>query len=326
MRLVDEVLARRPAGDVPVTAAPRVLRSDRRSSTPRSVPKRRLARSRCCTGRPRKSILRPLVEAGRAADGLRLAPAELRGVRMLMKAHEGAPVVGILPDQVPSRGEGVWAPFFGRWAYTMTLPARLARQFDAIVLFVYGERLPGRRGLPDSPAAAAGAADRRPGARCSRHEPRLESLIRECPTQYLWGYNRYKVPAGAEHARAAADARPPTSWTRSAGRQARVQDLRPDRHDHPLDSGRTDSTGKPAGRPAVVARGAASPHHAGQPRGLLSADAGARAPPHRAPVLSQHRPQRARSLGAVEGRPRPAGELRADRRTRARRRRPGTGR
>jgi KDO2-lipid IV(A) lauroyltransferase len=26
----------------------------------------------------------------------------------------------------------------------------------------------------------------------------LESLIRECPGQYLWGYNRYKVPAGAE--------------------------------------------------------------------------------------------------------------------------------
>src|SRR5512138_1841013 len=91
---------------------------------------------------PRKSILRPLVEGGRAADGLLLAPAEMRGVRMLMKAMKERQVVGILPDQVPSRGEGVWAPFFGRWAYTMTLPARLARQFDAIVLFVYGERLP----------------------------------------------------------------------------------------------------------------------------------------------------------------------------------------
>ena len=26
----------------------------------------------------------------------------------------------------------------------------------------------------------------------------LETLIRQCPGQYLWGYNRYKVPAGAE--------------------------------------------------------------------------------------------------------------------------------
>ena len=147
---------------------------------------------------PHKSILRPIVEAGRAADGLRLAPAEMRGVRMLMKAMKDRQVVGILPDQVPSRGEGVWAPFFGRWAYTMTLPARLARQFDAIVLFLYGERLPGGAGyrihlrrlqepLTGDPAHDAAVMNRG-----------LESLIRECPTQYLWGYNRYKVPAGAE--------------------------------------------------------------------------------------------------------------------------------
>jgi KDO2-lipid IV(A) lauroyltransferase len=147
---------------------------------------------------PHKSILRPLVEGGRAADGLLLAPAEMRGVRMLMKAMKERQVVGILPDQVPSRGEGVWAPFFGRWAYTMTLPARLARQFDAIVLFVYGERLPRGAGyrihlrrlqepLTGDPAHDAGVMNRG-----------LEALVRECPTQYLWGYNRYKVPAGAE--------------------------------------------------------------------------------------------------------------------------------
>ena len=151
---------------------------------------------------PRKSILRSVVETGRAADGLRLAPAEMRGVRMLMKAMKNREVVGILPDQVPSRGEGEWAPFFGRWAYTMTLPARLARQFDAIVLFVYGERLPRGEGyrihlrrleepLTGDPAHDAAAMNRG-----------LEALIRQCPTQYLWGYNRYKVPAGAE---------PPTS-------------------------------------------------------------------------------------------------------------------
>jgi KDO2-lipid IV(A) lauroyltransferase len=147
---------------------------------------------------PRKSILRPIVESGRAAEGLRLAPAEMRGVRMLIGAMRNREVVAILPDQVPSRGEGVWAPFFGRWAYTMTLPARLARQFDAIVLFVYGERLPGGAGyrihlrrlhepLTGDPAHDAAVMNRG-----------LESLIRECPEQYLWGYNRYKAPAGAE--------------------------------------------------------------------------------------------------------------------------------
>jgi Kdo2-lipid IVA lauroyltransferase/acyltransferase len=147
---------------------------------------------------PRKSVLRGIVESGRAAEGLKLAPAEMKGVRMLMKAMKDREVVGILPDQVPSRGEGAWAPFFGRWAYTMTLPARLARQFDAIVLFVYGERLTDGRGYRihlkrlEQPFTGDAVHD---AALLNRG---LEQLIRQCPAQYLWGYNRYKVPAGAE--------------------------------------------------------------------------------------------------------------------------------
>jgi len=147
---------------------------------------------------PRKAVLRRIVETGRAAEGLKLAPAEMKGVRMLMKAMEQREVVGILPDQVPSQGEGVWAPFFGRLAYTMTLPARLAVQFDAIVLFVYGERLPAGRGWRihlkrlEEPFSGDAARD----AAVMNRE--LEALIRERPQQYLWGYNRYKVPGGVE--------------------------------------------------------------------------------------------------------------------------------
>jgi Kdo2-lipid IVA lauroyltransferase/acyltransferase len=117
---------------------------------------------------------------------------------MLMKAMKAREVVGILPDQVPSLGEGAWAPFFGRWAYTMTLPARLACQFDAIVLLVYAQRLPAGRGYRihlrrlEEPFTGDLARD---AALMNRG---LESLIRECPAQYLWGYNRYKVPTGAE--------------------------------------------------------------------------------------------------------------------------------
>jgi KDO2-lipid IV(A) lauroyltransferase len=147
---------------------------------------------------PRKAVLRRIVETGRAAEGLKLAPAEMKGVRMLMKAMKQREVVGILPDQVPSQGEGVWAPFFGRLAYTMTLPARLAVQFDAIVLFVYGERLPAGRGWRihlkrlEEPFSGDAARD----AAVMNRE--LEALIRERPQQYLWGYNRYKVPGGVE--------------------------------------------------------------------------------------------------------------------------------
>ncbi|HYA65824.1 MAG TPA: hypothetical protein VEE84_04005, partial [Burkholderiaceae bacterium] len=74
---------------------------------------------------PRKAALRPLIEQARTHHGLRLAPADLHGVRLMLRALRNRQIVGLLPDQVPSRGEGVWAPFFGRPAFTMTLPARL---------------------------------------------------------------------------------------------------------------------------------------------------------------------------------------------------------
>lgn len=147
---------------------------------------------------PRKAMLRDIVESGRAAEGLKLAPADIKGVRMLMKALRDKEVVGILPDQVPSHGEGVWAPFFGRWAYTMTLPARLALRFDAIVIFAYGERLPDGKGyrIHLKRFEQTFSGNEIDDAKAMNRE--LETLIRECPTQYLWGYNRYKIPAGAK--------------------------------------------------------------------------------------------------------------------------------
>lgn len=149
---------------------------------------------------PRKSVLRGIVESGRAAEGLKLAPAEMKGVRMLMQALRAKEVVGILPDQVPSQGEGVWAPFFGRWAYTMTLPARLARQYDAIVIFVYGERLANGTGYRIHLKRLEQSFSGDLASDAALMNRGLEHLIRECPQQYLWGYNRYKVPAGADPA------------------------------------------------------------------------------------------------------------------------------
>jgi Kdo2-lipid IVA lauroyltransferase/acyltransferase len=43
-----------------------------------------------------------------------------------MLALKNGEAVGLLPDQVPPEGLGVWAPFFGEPAYTMTLSVRFA--------------------------------------------------------------------------------------------------------------------------------------------------------------------------------------------------------
>jgi Kdo2-lipid IVA lauroyltransferase/acyltransferase len=135
------------------------------------------------------------MEQGRGGGNVSLAAADLGGVRLLMRALKRHEAIGLLPDQVPGRGEGIWADFFGRPAYTMTLAARLSEMPRTAVIFVYAERLAGARGFhlvfvaPPVPVAGSLAERVQAINLC------VEDLIRRCPAQYLWGYNRYKQPA-----------------------------------------------------------------------------------------------------------------------------------
>ena len=152
----------------------------------------------------RKAWLRELETRARDRPGLLTAPASLAGVRQMIRALRHGQTVGLLPDQVPPDGMGVWAPFFGRPAYTMTLAARLALQTGATVLLTLCERLPHAQGwrirvfeLPEPlPAATAFAGnDAAHQTECAAVMNRaMEFLIRMCPEQYLWGYHRYKAP------------------------------------------------------------------------------------------------------------------------------------
>jgi KDO2-lipid IV(A) lauroyltransferase len=146
---------------------------------------------------PRKPFLAALMLAGRQRGQARLVPTDLSGVRAqlaALKRHEG---IGILPDQVASSGDGVWAPFLGRPAYTPTLTASLQHKTGAAAFFVAAERLSWGRGyhlhvfpvLDDLPANKAEAA--------IRINQGVEAVVRRFPAQYLWSYNRHKRPGGA---------------------------------------------------------------------------------------------------------------------------------
>jgi KDO2-lipid IV(A) lauroyltransferase len=145
---------------------------------------------------PRKSALKPLVEGARARLNMHLAPANLSGVRMLVKALKGGQPVGVLPDQVPQEGEGVWAPFFGRQAYTMTLPAKLAQLGKADILLTYAERLPHGRGYVIRFVPFEGDLSGTAAEQAASINRAMEQLIARCPSQYFWSYNRYKRPQG----------------------------------------------------------------------------------------------------------------------------------
>ena len=134
---------------------------------------------------------------GAAPDGTNTAPATMAGVRMLLKHLRSGGCSIVLPDQVPGTGDGEWVDFFGRPAYTMTLVGRLQEASKAALVFCFAERLPNGEGfvLHCRPVEGALPAQRRESAR--QVNERVEELVRMCPSQYLWGYNRYKQPAGA---------------------------------------------------------------------------------------------------------------------------------
>ena len=142
-------------------------------------------------------LLREGRNRGAAPDGTNVAPANMAGVRMVLKHLRRGGATIVLPDQVPGLGEGEWVDFFGRPAYTMTLLGRLQEATGAALVFCYAERLPRGQGFVfhADPMEEPLPADRREAAR--RVNERLEALVRQCPAQYLWGYNRYKHPAGA---------------------------------------------------------------------------------------------------------------------------------
>ncbi len=146
---------------------------------------------------PKLMWLEHVMRSGRERAQVRLARTDVSGVRQLYKALKRAEAIGLLPDQVPGNGEGEWADFFGRPAYTMTLIGRLVKSSGASVVMTSVERLTHGSGyilrftpldfvidLPISRQVNAA----------------LEELVLINPAQYLWSYNRYKIPAGIKPA------------------------------------------------------------------------------------------------------------------------------
>ena len=141
---------------------------------------------------PQVRWLEPLMMAGSQRAKLSLAPTNLKGVERLIHALRRGEAVALPPDQAPNSRGGVWAEFFGRPAYTTTLPRKLKRATGAVIFAAFAERLPRGRGFRlEIQPAASDHFDEREINRL------VEALVRRCPGQFLWSYNRYKVPRQA---------------------------------------------------------------------------------------------------------------------------------
>jgi len=144
----------------------------------------------------RKAKLQHLLAMVRDTSNLKAVPATAQGVRSFVRSLRRGEAVGLLPDQAP-KGDGVWVPFFGRMAYTMTLPGKLAEQTGAPLILAAGERLPGGRGWRMHVKRLTGPLPQTVETQAAWINSEMEEMIRRFPQQYLWGYNRYKVPSGS---------------------------------------------------------------------------------------------------------------------------------
>lgn len=145
---------------------------------------------------PKNALLRKIVGEARQTPGVEAVPTTISGVKKVIKNLRRGHTFGALPDQVPSGGEGVWADFFGRPAYTMTLAVRVSDQFNARRIFAWGKRTEFGWQLD-----AVEWNDELSG--CLEKDVlamnrRIEEIIGMFPEQYAWSYNRYKCPRGVE--------------------------------------------------------------------------------------------------------------------------------
>lgn len=145
---------------------------------------------------PKLEALDNIIRHGRERMGANLVPTNPRGVAALLKALKRCEAVGILPDQEPDWGSGVFAPFYIRQAYTATLLPKLVARTQARVVTGVARRLEAGRGF----AIHFLAADERVYASDETTSATgvnacVEAAIALDPAQYQWEYKRYrKVP------------------------------------------------------------------------------------------------------------------------------------
>ena len=146
----------------------------------------------------RKKWVNELMLKSRKHSEIEFVEANIGGVRQIKRALVKGEVVGLLADQVPSVSDGIWAKFFNQYAYTTSFPVKLARQANVAILFVGAERLGlGKGWLIKSRLMTEAFPDCLVDA-CTEMNHYFEEMILSKPHQYMWSYNRYKRPAGAE--------------------------------------------------------------------------------------------------------------------------------
>lgn len=145
----------------------------------------------------KKRWLQTLIENTRVRANLKMVPANRQGVKVILQDLALGRTVGLLVDHLPDLGSGVYAPFFNKLAYTSVLPQRLQIATGCPIFTVGLQRLSRPVGYRLHIAELEAPLNACKEIAAAQINAQIECLIRQMPDQYLWGYNRYKMPVKA---------------------------------------------------------------------------------------------------------------------------------
>jgi len=147
---------------------------------------------------PRIVEMDAFIRQARQRHGAELVPADRTGMRRIVASLTTGEGFGVLPDQEPLKQHGVFAPFFGVPALTMTLVARLLRKYGSVALFGYCERTArGGFRLRFQPAPEGLDSEDLEFATTQLNRG-VEECVRRCPEQYTWSYRRFRTRPPSE--------------------------------------------------------------------------------------------------------------------------------
>jgi KDO2-lipid IV(A) lauroyltransferase len=144
--------------------------------------------------------LNQLILAARQKFGGTPFDTSPKGILSMLKALRKQGVMMILPDQAPRLNSGIYTPFFGHPAYTMTLLHKFIQKTNAKLLIGTCLRDESKNGfnigISEPEFESLGVSLDQFNQSLNKS---LEVIIRKHPTQYLWGYKRFKrQPSGSE--------------------------------------------------------------------------------------------------------------------------------
>lgn len=146
----------------------------------------------CMYRPPRQLEMDEVICKGRCKNQTTMVKGNSRGVMHLIEVLQAGEVAAILSDQEPGRRAGIFVPFFGKPALTMTLVQKVQQKSKAEVYQIAAIRNEqGKFDVYLEPLNMEPELDEL--AYASKVNQHLEKMIRRFPEQYQWSYKRFKT-------------------------------------------------------------------------------------------------------------------------------------